>query len=95
MKNTKIPFGAKVQVFQKYTRTQSWGKRGYKIDLITKTGGVFLGFRTLSSGRIQINDYEPALWIPEIYIRAVLVCLNERTNPIYVPLTGLRLIKEN
>jgi hypothetical protein len=51
---------------------------------------IFLGWRTLSNG---IREWEPeagAIFTPESYIKAALVCFSTKENPVYVPVDGCR-----
>lgn len=50
---------------------------------------VFLGLRTLSNGRRDVEDEVGYIYEPREYFSAALVCFSARENPVYVPLAAL------
>jgi len=90
MKDSAKPgFGERVRFTARYVRMASvleypTSKRWVELPCKEKCG-LFLGLRTLYDGVLG----EDPEFIPTSHFRAALVCPNERTNPIYVPLHAI------
>jgi hypothetical protein len=52
--------------------------------------GLLIGWRTLSNGRVSWED-DGAVYIPSEFFKAGLVVFNERSKPVFVPLSSLWL----
>ena len=92
-----LKFGDRVSVSQKYKRITKhvghgenyrqwkiWEPKEYK-----KQNCIFLGTRRLSNG-INEEDYEAgAIFIPKEYFKAAIVCADERSKPVYVPVESM------
>lgn len=93
----ELIFGDMVSITHKYERKleyrknsknglmnitwKMWVKEPYE-----KYNCIFLGYRTLANG-IREYEYEVGYSLyPKEFIKAALICVNEKLNPIYVPL---------
>lgn len=50
---------------------------------------VFLGLRTLSNGRRDVEDEVGYVYEPREYFQVALVVFSARENPVYAPLAAL------
>ena len=62
--------------------SNEWMKGWKRSPLKEPRTGIYLGYRTLSTGRVE-SDYEGTSYHPFEYIRALLVAVSERENPVY------------
>ena len=92
-------FGDRVSVSQKYKRVTKHidhGKdyrlwRMWKPEEYKKTNCIFLGFRRLSNGVVE-EDYEYGnTFNPKEHFKAALVCADEKSKPVYVPIESMLL----
>jgi len=95
----KIPFGKRVVVSCEYQRSWSMKpksplikrsneyKSWIKQEMIIPRKGIFLGYRFIRDGFIERSYDEGSYFVMDKQHKVALVCLSERENPIYVPLT--------
>ena len=59
---------------------------------IKKRGALYIGYRTLQNGKVYWtrSDDDDSGWRMTTTLKAALVVLNDRTNPIYVPWDSLK-----
>ena len=85
-----MKFGDRVFITAKLARghierpqSDVWIKGWTRSPLKEPREGIYLGKRTLSTGR-TVNDYEGSYYEPLEYTKAILVAVSNRENPVYV-----------
>ncbi len=93
---TNIKWGDNVKVSAKYRR-QYYPRKWVSYDENHK--GIFIGYRTIQDGYVDWDTGEYGTresgnyFVPTKYIRCGLVVFSAYTNPVYVPLDKMELIK--
>lgn len=88
-----IEYGATVWVNAKMKRKSRPLRRGWSakfwdvFDFKEPKRGILIGYRTLANGEIEFGDSEtPTTFFHKEVVKAALVSLDSKTNPIYVPI---------
>lgn len=94
MKHAILKFGDRVNVTDKYYRSSpTMGQRVWRRIPYEKEDCIYLGLRLLQNGEVNFNNYNGHYFEPKEYFKAALVCPNENTNPVYVPLDCIKSVK--
>ena len=85
----KFQHGDRVSITKKYWRAYDSmdGGRYWDTEAANATG-IFLGYRSLSDGQVDWSGDE-CTYSRHCTVKAALVSLNARTNPVYVPLDAI------
>jgi len=88
---SKIKFGDQVLITKKYRRHKKEGLIKEYLPENFKSDGIFLGLRTITNGYSECWGNEPCYWMATESFRVGLVIINERENPVYVPIDSITL----
>ena len=93
----ELIFGDMVSITHKYRRKTEYRKNSknalmnitwkmWTRELYEHSDCIFLGYRHIADG-IREYEYEAGYYFyPKEYFKVALVCINDKTNPVYVPL---------
>ena len=73
----------------KYGNDVTWGSMKSK-----PMEGIYAGYRILQEGRICRTDIEGGYFEQESTVKCALIIQNERTNPIRIPFSAIKLLEE-
>ncbi len=86
----KLKHGDKIDIKKQYVSYKYQGNKTWKQrDIKEEKNCLFLGYRTVKEGKIEYDPEEGYYFYPNNHITVMLVSVNSKLNPIYVP------IKEN
>lgn len=92
--NPPIKFGDRIIVTKTLKRRVTFQPFEYRdwIEIIIPINeAIFIGWRTLSNGRVT-RDEDGPIFKPQSYIRCALVCFNDKTNPVYAPVHSISVV---
>ena len=84
-----LTFGDRVSVSKKYKRILNKKYKSWQPAEYVRSNCIYLGKRRLSNGEIWIDYEEGTTYKPLEYFMAALVCADEKSKPVYVPLTSI------
>jgi hypothetical protein len=82
----KMKYGNRIKIKKVYRAFRHGQEKIWKQSDFKREDCIFLGYRTIKNGSICYDSEYGNYFVPSEYIRVMLVSINAKENPIYVPL---------